>query len=118
MSDLERRHYKRIPFIAEVLIRKGDQQWSCELEDISLKGLLVEAPAGVSADMGGNYQVELVLGEDVEIRMHAAISHSTNSHWGLEWSDIELDGITHLRRLLELNMGDPEEMNRELAELG
>jgi len=36
----------------------------------------------------------------------------------LQWQNIDLDGLTHLRRLLELNMGDPEEMHRELAELG
>jgi len=26
--------------------------------------------------------------------------------------------LTHLRRLLELNMQDPDEMHREMAELG
>lgn len=114
----ERRQYQRVPFIAEVIMDKGDEQWSCELLDISLKGVLLEAPEGVEADMDATYQVELVLGEGVEIRMQASISHINQHHWGLQWQNIDIEGLSHLRRLLELNMTDGDEMHRELAELG
>lgn len=114
----ERRQYQRVPFIAEVIMDKDGEQWSCELLDISLKGVLLEAPNGVEVDMDAIYQVELVLGENVVIRMKATISHINNHHWGLQWSNIDIEGLSHLRRLLELNMSDGDEMHRELAELG
>lgn len=117
-TEEERRHYKRIPFIAEVLVSQGDQQWSCVLEDISLKGLLIVAPQGVVAEQGASYAIELLLGEGASINMTALVSHTKDAHWGLHWENIELEGLTHLRRLLELNMGDSEEMHRELTELG
>ncbi len=117
-TENERRQYQRVPFIAEVIMEKGDEQWSCELLDISLKGVLVEAPDGVEPDMDATYLVELVLGEDVAIRMQANISHVNEHHWGMQWNNIDLEGFSHLRRLLELNMPDGDEMHRELAELG
>jgi len=117
-QDTERRQYQRIPFIAEVVLEYNNQRWSCNLIDISLKGMLIEPPADVSADLQGDYMIELVLGEDAAIKMQANISHTSDAHWGLKWSNIDLEGLTHLRRLLELNMVDSNELNRELAELG
>ncbi len=118
MTENDRRHYQRIPFIADVLLRHDGQHWSCALEDISLKGMLIMAPRGIDPVLDDSYEIELVLGEGATIVMQASISHTTDAHWGLQWQNIDLDGLTHLRRLLELNMGDPEEMHRELAELG
>ena len=117
-SEKERRQYQRIPFIAEVLVSQEGHQWACGLEDISLKGMLVLAPSAIEPQLDSIYSVELVLGESVTIGMQAKISHITENHWGLQWENIELDGLAHLRRLLELNMDDPDEMHRELAELG
>ena len=118
MTDNERRHYQRIPFIADVILRHNDQQWSCGLEDISLKGMLIVPPADAEPAQDEIYVIELVLGEAATISMQAKISHITDTHWGMEWGNIDLDGLTHLRRLLELNMDNPEEMHREMAELG
>lgn len=117
-QEQERRQYQRIPFIAEVLVNHDGQTWSCKLLDISLKGLLLEPPSDIPVNMDDSYGVELVLGEDATIKMEAKISHAENAHWGLEWDNIDLEGLTHLRRLLELNMSNPDEINRELAELG
>ena len=36
----------------------------------------------------------------------------------IEWKHIDIEGLTHLRRILELNMENPERLNREIAELG
>lgn len=118
MTGKERRQYQRIPFIADVLLRHNDQQWSCSLEDISLKGMLIVPPEGITPEQGEVYAIELVLGEGAAINIQAIISHTTETHWGMQWENIDLDGLTHLRRLLELNMQDPEEMHREMAELG
>ena len=36
---------------------------------------------------------------------------------GLQCESIDLDSITHLRRLVELNAGDPALLDRELSSL-
>lgn len=114
----EKRHYRRIPFIAEVVMTKGSDEWASVLLDISLKGMLIDVPSEIQPDMQGIYSVELVLGEDVSIRMEARISHINNDFWGMQWENIDIEGLSHLRRLLELNLSDSDEMHREIAELG
>ena len=117
-NETERRHFQRIPFIAEVIMSKGDEEWSCALLDISLKGMLVETPSGIEPDSDALYAIELVLGAMVSIRMKAKIRHASEDHWGMVWENIGLEGLSHLRRLLELNLADPDEMDRELSDLG
>lgn len=118
MTHNERRQHQRIPFEADVLVSQGDQQWRCELEDISLKGMLIRTAENVSLEPNSLYSVQLILGEGAEIHMMAKLSHCHERHCGLQWDHIELESLTHLRRLLELNLEHPEDMHRELAELG
>lgn len=117
MAD-ERRHYQRVDFDAEVLMEHGDASWVCHLIDISLKGLLVIFPDGVDAKKDEVYQMEFRLGADAAIHMHVKVKHMQDHLVGLEWNDIDLESLTHLRRLLELNLPNPDEMHREISELG
>lgn len=117
MTD-ERRHYQRVTFDAELMIESGDTTWICHLVDISLKGLLVVFPEGIATEVGALYQMEFRLGVDAVIHMGVKVVHLKDHLVGLEWNDIDLESLTHLRRLLELNLSDPEEMHRELSELG
>lgn len=114
----ERRSYSRVPFSAEILMQSGHEEWSCNLLDISLKGMLVEPPEGLEIDTSNPCAMALFLGEDAAIHARVSITHSNNGNWGLTWLHIDIEGLKHLRRLLELNMPDPNMLNRELAELG
>ena len=114
----EKRHYKRIPFIAEVLLTREGQVLKRLILDISLKGMLIDAPDDSVKDTGTIFKVELVLGEDVSIRMEASIVRQDNHLWGMQWENIDIESLSHLRRLLELNLNDAGEMHREIAELG
>jgi len=117
MTD-EKRHYQRISFDAEVVMEHEGESWVCHLVDISLKGVLVVFPDEISPNLGEIYEMEFRLGVDAAINMRVKVVHKNEHLVGLEWSDIDLESLTHLRRLLELNMSDPEEMHRELSDLG
>ncbi len=117
-ADSERRTYSRVPFHAEILMQSGHEEWSCNLLDISLKGMLVEPPEGLDVDISKPCAMALFLGEDAAIHARVSITHSSNGNWGLKWLHIDIEGLKHLRRLLELNMAEPGLLNRELAELG
>lgn len=117
MTD-ERRLYQRVAFDAEVMIDKDESSWVCHLVDISLKGMLVVFPEDVEVNIDDIFHMEFRLGVDAAISMHVKVVHKQDAIIGLEWSDIDLESLTHLRRLLELNMSDPAELHRELSELG
>ncbi len=113
----ERRSYQRIPFAAEVLMQCGNQEWSCNLLDISLKGMLVEPPENIDIHLGNPCGMALFLGEGVSIHARVNIKHTSNGNWGLKWLQIDVNSLQHLRRLIELNASNPAMLMRELAEL-
>ena len=118
-SGKERRNYIRIPYQAEVLMQCGNEEWSCNLLDISLKGMLVEPPENIELDFNNPCAIALFLGEGTSIHARVLITHITDEgFWGLKWQQVDIDSLKHLRRLLELNMPEPSLLSRELAELG
>jgi hypothetical protein len=61
--------------------------------------------------------LSLELAPDTVITMWATAMHVEERHVGLRCDNIDLDSITHLRRLVELNSGDPAILERELGSL-
>ena len=116
-TETERRSYNRIPFNAEILMQCGDEEWSCNLLDISLKGMLVEPPENLDIDINNPCGMALFLGDDVSIHARVKIKRTTEGNWGLEWLQIDVDSLQHLRRLIELNTNNPAMLMRELSEL-
>jgi len=114
----EQRRFTRIPFDAAAVLSKGGSEWPCKLVDLSLKGALVGQPEGWKGQAGEDYQLTLTLDDAVRIQMDVNVAHIENQHVGLHCKDIDLDSITHLRRLVELNLGDTDLLERELMALG
>lgn len=114
---VEKRPFSRIQFHAPAVIRQGDQQWDSEVLDISLKGVLLALPDTVVLDTERAIDLEIRLNEEIEIDMQCRIAHRENDHLGLACQKIDLESIQHLRRLMELNLGDAAAMERELSEL-
>lgn len=112
------RHYARIPFAAEVLLQVGDQSLAVQLVDIALKGALVRTDA--PHDLALHEKCRLVLplaGEAEGVVMSGTIVHLDQQHVGIACQNIELTSLTRLRRLIELNTGDKQLMDRELFHL-
>ena len=49
--------------------------------------------------------------------MHIAVVHEGKEETGLQCNAIDIDSVTHLRRLVELNLGDDTQLNKELSQL-
>lgn len=113
-----RRNFSRVTFDGATIIRQGDQQWPATLIDLSLRGLLIEKPSYWNADANEVMEADIQIGEDITITMQIAWRHTENEQIGFECSLIDLDSIVHLRRLVELNVGDASLLERELSVLG
>lgn len=115
----DKRQFTRIIFDSPVYLSNGKTTWQSELVDISLNGVLIDTPAGWDAAVGDQFKLTLDLNDsDIEIRMEVEVAHMENQHIGFHCKHIDLDSITHLRRLVELNVGNTEILNRELSALG
>lgn len=114
-----KRRFSRIAFEAAVHLVSAEGSWYCQLLDISLKGILTTIPKDWAGKIGEHYLVEMPLeNSEVVIRMEVQVVHLEEDHAGFRCEHIDLDSISHLRRLVELNIGDAEILERELSELG
>ena len=117
MTD-QRRQYSRITFHTPAYLSVGENLFMVEVIDISLKGALIELPAGTSLNTGEICRLDFSLDDMLEhICMQARIAHTQGARAGILCQTIDLDSITHLRRLVELNLGAPELLERELSAL-
>ncbi|CAM3263607.1 PilZ domain-containing protein [Pseudomonas floridensis] len=116
-SHADRRRFKRIAFDAKTDMKQGDQSWKVQLVDLSLKGLLIEKPDPWTGDPDQNFLVDIHLSPDVYVEMDARLAHDHNGQLGFVCLHIGLQSISHLKRLIELNLGDQAELDRELAAL-
>ena len=117
MSD-DRRRFTRIPFDAPVSLHQDHWQTQVQLIDISLRGLLVMQPDDWSrADHTQPLQVIIGLSSLEQIHMEAQPAFAREGLLGLECRHIDLDSISHLKRLITLNLGDEALAEREVAAL-
>ena len=118
MSDSERRHFTRVPFDGEARLvdPAGNHQWPTEVIDISLRGVLIHRPQGIE-DFSSPCVLQLYLGDKVQLEFNVRIIHYDSEQLGLRIEQLDIDSAAHLHRLLELNLGDPALLERELAEL-
>ena len=113
----EHRAFWRAPFHAVVKLVDATGTWEGELLDISLKGALLNMSVDWPGVLGEKCQLKLDLGQGVAIIMKATVAHLEGTKMGLRCDNLGLDSITHLRRLVELNAGDPHLLERELPAL-
>lgn len=113
----ERRRFSRIEFDAEVSILQDGREYSAQLVDISLNGLLVTTPQNYQLRADIPCTVTVHLADEVVICMQTALIHTSSNLLGFHCTSIDMDSIVHLRRLIEMNLDDPAASERVLAEL-
>lgn len=86
--------------------------------DLSLKGALLQLPEGANVASGAPCLLKLTLDQaDSHISMAGELAHVVDGKAGMICRSIDLESITHLRRLIAMNTGDPTLLQRELAAL-
>lgn len=119
LSEDEQRRFTRIAFDADVhLLDAEGAAWSGRLIDVSLKGALVSRPETWTGRCGADFALQIELDSALcLISMQARVAHLGDDRIGFECRHIDLDSMVHLRRLLELNLGDEQRLERELGGL-
>lgn len=115
-----RRKFQRILFDSEARIEAAFGQIQVQLIDISLNGALIQCPEQWSGSVGDDLTliIQLTKEDEFAIHMQTKVTHIEQNHIGLHCEHIDIDSITYLRRLVELNLGDADLLERQLAALG
>ena len=121
MDDIqsEDRNFQRIHFDCLVKFEVGDSILDCELVDISLRGALIHNCTGATLDTGASCMLTLKLDNSGEMKivMKGVIAHKHENRIGIRCKYIDLDSITHLRKLVETNLSAPALLEREIVAL-
>ncbi|WP_088332311.1 PilZ domain-containing protein [Lacimicrobium sp. SS2-24] len=118
MNTENRRQFTRIIFSAPVEARQGSHKWECRLLDISLKGVLLEAPEHFTASHEDSLLLVVTLpGISSSLMMEGQIKHQDDHQIGIKINMLDIDSASRLRRLVELNVGDDTLLKRELEKL-
>jgi len=117
-SQESHRKFSRVPFATAVTLHLDDQSLQVQLLDLALKGALVETDqlAKLQLQQPCRLLIPLTSGGQA-IEMNGRIAHLEHRRVGVSCEHIELASLTLLRRLLELNTGDADLMDRELSQL-
>ena len=120
MDDLgnERRRFRRFPIEGSVRLYSPRARWTVELIDLSLRGALVAKPDDWNGEVAGRYRLDLRLEGGVVIGMGGSLARVGEHELAFACEKIDLDSFAKLKRLVELNLGNTEILNRELSALG
>ena len=113
----ERRQFWRTVFHSSVRVTNHGGASYAQLVDISLRGALIEVAPDWAGKAGDECLLQLDLAVDMAISMWTHVTHVDDRHVGMHCTSIDLESITHLRRLVELNAGDSALLERELSAL-
>mgnify|MGYP000927361839 CR=1 FL=1 len=114
----DKRLFTRIQFDANAHLQAADQGWDTHVIDISLHGALVATPAHCAIATDTPVQLILTLSDQqTRIHMQGHVRYAQDGRVGIECDQLDVDSASHLRRLVELNMGDYQLLEREFDSL-
>ncbi|UUO22775.1 PilZ domain-containing protein [Colwellia sp. M166] len=113
-----RRQFTRVLFSMKAKLSVSEEQFEVKVHDISLngallyldcKGLILTRQLGLLSFQLDNNNSEII--------MNIAVVHQEGDEIGVQCNAIDIDSVSLLRRLIELNLGDDEQLHKELSQL-
>ncbi|WP_019276852.1 PilZ domain-containing protein [Vibrio coralliilyticus] len=115
---IERRRFSRIVYQTQALLSQANKVVKSSLCDLSLHGLLLTSDDADSLDVDSMVDVEFSLQDsDITIELVGKIVGLNNNVIRLSIDHIDIESIGHLKRLIELNVGDDELLHRDIEHL-
>jgi hypothetical protein len=115
----EKRRFTRIAFPGRLTVTGSTGTSAGNLQDISLKGVLMNRPPEWqhTPQSGERVDLSLQLESGIIIDAHGTTAHVGDDVIGFEFTTLPVESAAHLRRLVELNLGSEELLEREFDAL-
>lgn len=113
---MNNRHFRRIPFEAQVTLHSATNVWTGELLDVAMKGAMIGMETSLPDTLGTEFKLCIALpGTPISLEFQAELIHCDEMRYGFKFISENLETLTHLRKLIELNTGDAEATRSELS---
>ncbi|MDU0112767.1 PilZ domain-containing protein [Psychrosphaera aquimarina] len=114
----DNRRFTRIIFSTPAQLTIQGQTFQTSLVDLSLKGALVSYTQELDDSVNKSCTLSFTLPDtEIEINIEGSITHVEHHNIGIVCSKIDLDSVSHLKRLIALNLGNEDILDRELTSL-
>jgi hypothetical protein len=114
----ERRRFDRIATDKPLLVMDGGSAHRGYVHDVSLRGMLFSLADSWRPSPGERLKVRIELdGELCCIDAEGEVAHVEAGQVGLHCLSVDVESAGKLRRMVELNLADPDLLERNLAEL-
>ncbi|MFM2641553.1 PilZ domain-containing protein [Vibrio chagasii] len=115
---IERRQFSRVIYQVPTEISQGQVNVSGSVQDLSLHGLLIQCEELQQLNQENPVHVSFKLtNSDINIQLEATIVSTINTSMRLRIEHLDIDSISYLKRLVELNVGDDDLLYREIEHL-
>ncbi len=105
--EQERRKFGRVLFESPAVLETEGTKYPGKVLDFSLKGALFEAEEGrILPESTTQLSLNVILSEDVAISMDCEAAYKRNRLIGLKCIGIDIESMTALKRIVELNYPD------------
>jgi c-di-GMP-binding flagellar brake protein YcgR len=112
----ERRNFQRVPFATKAEINCNSNNYHGQLVNISLRGALVHAEGKIPLVKGNRCELIIhLLDSEITLQFETDIIYCQKNRLGFKFISEDLKTASHLRRLLELNIGSSKKIDREIA---
>lgn len=108
MSGADQRAVHRVHFVTATTLNLGGKTCAAQLLDISLMGAFIILDEPVAVELGAPGSLTLALGPEIHLELVGKVARVAmgGERLAMIWDNIDVDSASHLRRLLELNLGD------------
>ncbi len=110
-----RRQFRRVRIDADARVYSDRAMWPTRCVDVSLKGALIERPKEWMGEHGKTQRLELRFHTLLIVSVNATVVHVSPRFIGYRFQRMDLDSFMRLKRIIELNLGDPELLSQELT---
>lgn len=113
----EKRRFQRVAHDAPATLACPASAQACGVEDISLKGCLLRLAGEWPVDPALTYHLSIHLTYAIHIEMDVVLARREGELAAFRCVGIDADSVAQLKRLVELNLGDPALLEREMQAL-
>ncbi|RXJ73833.1 PilZ domain-containing protein [Veronia nyctiphanis] len=114
----ERRKFSRVVYHVEASVCQDENTWISSILDLSLKGALLKKPENWTKTDNTVFDINFCLHDsDIELFMEVTLVNDDDDYLRFLINHVDIDSVSHLKRLIELNVGDHQLLKRELAQL-
>lgn len=112
-----KRQFQRVLFNHDASLTCNEHQWSTNVIDLSLRGLSCTKPKNVIFNINQLMTLSIKLSDEQEIVMEAELIHNEEHVLGMRCTRIDINSISELHRLVQLNLADEALLHRDIEHL-